>query len=299
MPKITVPTTADLFEDISYTDGSLPIHLCTDHFCDFLDHEINCHWHNDFEFAYMKKGSCSYDFHGNGEKETLREGDGVFVNSKTLHSAIGLTEDAVMECFTVSPFFFGADMTSAVYINSIYPLLTSSISGFPLYQTNKEDKKLLVLIQSVIAVNPDEKYHDLLYTETLSRLWRHLLDKAEAISIPADTQFQQQRAAKARLMLSYLHANYGSDITVEDLASYLSISRTECFRIFKQNIGKSPIDYLLCYRLSQAARLLISTEKTVSEIYESCGFHSGSYFSGKFRQFYKMTPKDYRRLAGN
>lgn len=164
-----------------------------------------------------------------------------------------------------------------------------------------ESKEIIGLIKAVLSVATDDRYRSLLYIETVSRLWRCLCGRISADTAPVLSPIQQQRIADVRFMLSYIHANYGKSLTVEKLAQQANIGRTECFRLFKENVGKSPIEYILSYRLTQAARLLAESQQSVSQIYESCGFHSGSYFSSKFRQAYGVSPREYRRqyMASN
>ena len=96
-------------------------------------------------------------------------------------------------------------------------------------------------------------------------------------------------------LLEYIHARYGEHITLGDLAGAAAISKTEVMRCFKSVIGKSPMRYLMEYRLQQAAGLLLHTERTVQKIGECCGFEDICYFSKSFRAMYQMTPTEYRR----
>ena len=59
-----------------------------------------------------------------------------------------------------------------------------------------------------------------------------------------------------------------------------------------------PIEYVNQYRLTQAAQLLRTTAQSVSDICYLTGFNSSSYFTKKFKDYYKMTPKEYRSHHG-
>ena len=100
---------------------------------------------------------------------------------------------------------------------------------------------------------------------------------------------------RAREILAYMHARYHERMTVEDIAKHVSISRNECFRCFKNFIGKNPIEYLNDYRLLMAAQLLSETEKSVEEISAECGFASASFFGKVFKKKYNTTPLQFRR----
>lgn len=57
----------------------------------------------------------------------------------------------------------------------------------------------------------------------------------------------------------------------------------------------SPIDYVIHYKLKQAAHLLDTTENTILSIAQSTGFDNVSYFCRKFKDVFKLTPSEYRK----
>lgn len=56
----------------------------------------------------------------------------------------------------------------------------------------------------------------------------------------------------------------------------------------------TPIEYVNQFRLLQAAQLLTSTKNSISDICYSTGFNNTSYFTKKFKEQYKATPRSYR-----
>ena len=101
---------------------------------------------------------------------------------------------------------------------------------------------------------------------------------------------------RARAILAFIHLHYSEKITVDGIASYLAISRGECFRCFKNYTGKSLIEYIIDYRLLRAAELLRITEKSITEIFSECGFENASYFSRAFKKKFEMSPTQYRKI---
>lgn len=97
----------------------------------------------------------------------------------------------------------------------------------------------------------------------------------------------------------YVQEHYQENFSIDTLAADAHISRSECFRCFKHYTGKTPVEYLNGYRLSAAANLLKSTEKTIAEICNICGFSSQSYFGKLFKQRYGISPLMFRNSAGN
>ena len=67
--------------------------------------------------------------------------------------------------------------------------------------------------------------------------------------------------------------------------------------IFKKNEGFSIHAYITSKRMELAKELLLSTDLSVSEISEKCGFSSASYFSECFMKNEHITPLNYRKNA--
>ena len=92
-----------------------------------------------------------------------------------------------------------------------------------------------------------------------------------------------------------MHEHYAEDIRIEDIARHTCISRSECFRSFQRYTNKSPMEYLMEYRLAHAVNLLMETDKTMTQIATECGFSNSSYFGKIFKKKYKMTPSCFKR----
>ncbi len=84
------------------------------------------------------------------------------------------------------------------------------------------------------------------------------------------------------------------DLSVDDIAGAMCMSRSTLFRRVKQLYGINPNEYLRQRRLSYAADLLQQNKYTISDICLLVGFNSPSYFSSCFKKQYNVLPKDYR-----
>ncbi|MCR5641705.1 MAG: AraC family transcriptional regulator [Lachnospiraceae bacterium] len=94
--------------------------------------------------------------------------------------------------------------------------------------------------------------------------------------------------------IEYISANYSYPITVEDIAAYVGLSRSQLFRSFRSVLSQSPKEYLTEFRLRQASYLLESTNLSITAIANSVGFDNSLYFSKTFHRQRNMTPSDYR-----
>lgn len=112
-----------------------------------------------------------------------------------------------------------------------------------------------------------------------------------------------QRSASAgadsyQRALWFLNANYQrTDFHIEDVASFVGLSRSQLFRIFKAQCGNSPQTILGNLRLSHAKRLLASTRLSLTEVALSSGFSSAARLGEVFREELGTTPTAYRKNA--
>lgn len=82
---------------------------------------------------------------------------------------------------------------------------------------------------------------------------------------------------------------------VSELAKELNISRSSLHRKVKQATGIT-VSQLICrIRLEKASKILLEETATISEVAFDCGFHSVSYFTKCFKDFYGIAPGQYKK----
>ena len=94
---------------------------------------------------------------------------------------------------------------------------------------------------------------------------------------------------------SLLIENLGNpDFSVENIYTTLGLSRVQLYRKVKALFDCGVNDYLLELRLQHAKRLLLATNKTISEIGYESGFSSPAYFSTAFKNKFELSPSEYK-----
>ncbi len=86
-----------------------------------------------------------------------------------------------------------------------------------------------------------------------------------------------------------------SELSVEDLASDMNLSRVQLYRKVKQLAGVSPVELLRTARLNRGYQLLITTDKTISEVAYAVGFTAPSYFTKCFKDEFGKSPTDIKQ----
>ena len=83
-----------------------------------------------------------------------------------------------------------------------------------------------------------------------------------------------------------------SDLSVDDLAAAMNLSRVQLYRKVKAISGSSPIELLRTARLNRGYQLLIQTDKTIAEVAYDVGFTAPSYFTKCFKDEFGISPSD-------
>jgi len=92
----------------------------------------------------------------------------------------------------------------------------------------------------------------------------------------------------------WIEDNYNKTFSILALAKKFSFSERNLKRRFKIATEISPIQYLQQVRLEKAKKLLIATERTVSEIAYAVGYENKSFFIRLFKRHLGVTPKQWR-----
>lgn len=85
------------------------------------------------------------------------------------------------------------------------------------------------------------------------------------------------------------------DLTVDQLAAAVAMSRSSITRRMRQLLGVSPAEFIKQSRLKRAAHLLLTTTEPIKNIATDCGFSDLNYFSKCFKATYTITPSAYRK----
>lgn len=95
--------------------------------------------------------------------------------------------------------------------------------------------------------------------------------------------------------IEFITSNYSYPITIEDIASYVGISRSHLFRSFDATLNMSPKEFLTEFRIKQACYLLENSNLSITVIANSIGFDNSLYFSRAFKKSKNLSPKEYRQ----
>ena len=92
----------------------------------------------------------------------------------------------------------------------------------------------------------------------------------------------------------HMENDYNSQLTIDELAKKVSISKFHLIKIFKQITGVTPIIYLRDLRIEKSVKYLNEGHSVTQTAY-MCGFNNLSYFIRTFRERFKVSPKEFQK----
>lgn len=125
---------------------------------------------------------------------------------------------------------------------------------------------------------------------SMLEIFAQLARRHACFQAPAD----DPGAAKTKINRArdYLHAYYGSDITLGELGELAGLSPYHFLRTFRRSLGLTPHAYLIQIRIENGKRLL-RAGNSISDVSASTGFADQSHFTRHFKRILGVTPGQY------
>ncbi|CUX45261.1 AraC family transcriptional regulator [Clostridium sp. C105KSO13] len=252
------------------------------------------HRHNYVEVIYMCQGSTTHILNGN--KVVLEQGDLLFMNQNAEQEILPAQDNDIAVNFIILPEFFNmAFSMMGAEDNILKEFLVGTLCG-----KNEMTSYLYFHVADVLPVqNLVENmvwtiFYNIPNKRSLNQITMGLLllqllnymDKMETGS----SQFDKELTGA---VLSYVDEHYKNG-SLSELSEMLGYDIYWLSREIKKLTGRTYKELLQARRMGQAAYLLTSSTLPVADIIESVGYDNTSYFYRKFKEKYKMSPKEYR-----
>ena len=100
---------------------------------------------------------------------------------------------------------------------------------------------------------------------------------------------------RLRPVLAFIDKHFCEKIYVDYLADMITVSPDYFTKMFRDSIGKTPIEYINGLRINKAISLLVEGKATITEISETTGFCNPNYFHKIFKKYMKISPMAYKK----
>ena len=201
----------------------------------------------------------------NGEIIELNEGDMIFVNSAQLHYGFWEKKEPC-EFLCV---LFGIELLSAVPDSVISKLIGNNSPSYIIFRSSDiEDKTVIDRLTKLNTICEQQKDgYELsavtLCYETASSLFERCTGTVKEL------HENSRRLSELHAMIGFIQGHYTEKLSLEDISASGQVCRSKCFELFKEFVGKTPVDYLNEYRISKSLDLLKTSDMNVTEIAEA------------------------------
>ncbi len=286
-----------LKEKVKHGTPLLPVSI---HHILYQAHEENyfsLHWHDEIEMLIVVEGGILYTL--DNEEIPLKKGEGLFINANRIHGARTL-DKMPCEAYIVvfHPMLLHQNLSSDSYSRFVYPIL-HNLMQIPSKLTGQIPWQKFVLSQlSAFESQNDVAFEDseLFIKGILYRIWDQLYQHAEKPKSKdlVDTKDYAYKIDRIKPVLAFIHSHYAEEITLDELAGIIPMSKGQFCRSFKRIIGMSPMSYVIHYRIEESCHLLTDTNKKIADIARQVGFNNISYYNREFSKRFSESPKQYR-----
>lgn len=254
-------------------------------------YEMSSHWHNEIEFIRVVSGKLNVKLNSN--EYFAQENDIIFINPETVHAATPVG-DCVYECIVMSfdmlnaedeecRFFIDCLINGQIVINEFNH---NAPKGFS-YAMN-------CIFDSMRHKSKGYKFS--VISALYSMLGSVIANKMYKTISSDEKLLENKNITKLKKVLLFIRENYQLPITLHDMADKVHMSQKYFCLFFKQMTNKTPVEYLILYRIECAARMLRSSDSSVTDIALSCGFNDLSYFIKTFKNIKGVTPAKFRKI---
>ena len=254
------------------------------------------HYHNVVEFIYILEGEFVITI--GDTKYVLGPGEMVLINAKEVHS-VHVLDYGIHRSFAVKflPETICSDSQSLMELKYVIPYIMS-FSDFKTHYTKDEveNSNIKDCIDSIMREDRERGYaYKFAIRIYISHLLLDLIRKVNKVN-PIEEEIKESIRKKFIDIFHYLSNNYSEKLTAVRLAKKFGLRQSDFSANFKKITGKSFNEYLNYVRICKAKRMLISSEKNISEIAFAVGFANTSYFINCFKTQMGITPAGFKQI---
>ena len=259
------------------------------------------HIHNEFEIFIVLKGSGIAKI--KNKSYSLKAGDIFLINSGEVHSYMRdplYTLD--VEDTDDVPLFLFVQISNHC-LREYFPQIRTTIfnsCNLRDYLSDEEANSMInLLVQSAKLYFMEDPLYQLNVLSNIAKVLVSCYKEVphEIISEAQKTNLKQKNLRVERI-ISYIDANFETQIRLQDLAEQENLSPTHFSHLFTSLFGVTFQNYVNIKRMEQCIRLMPNKEKTLLEISYESGFSDPKYMNRMFIKHFGYTPKEYRRRMG-
>lgn len=287
------------WENLVNSTGFLPVIVKTIERFHDTSYFMEPNRHEFFEMLYVKKGQAVFEI--SGQPVNIGPNDIVIIKPNQPHK-LSIKSESGCE-FIVLSFGFVSQKNSEfseVPLEDFLNFVNSKENGAFIALKVSQKNEIITLLNRILK----EMVNNEIGSDFLNRLM--VLELFVFISRALKMEWENSIKFKSpklkeliQISVNFINNNYERDISLGDIARFVFLSPSYFTRAFKDEMGLSPINYLLKVRVERAKELLGETDTKISNIALSVGFSNQQRFNEIFKKYSGITPLQYRKSKVN
>lgn len=250
------------------------------------------HFHPEYEINYIRKACGGKRIVGDhiaeiGNFELVMVGPNLYHGWENYKN----TGDALFQEITIQfpRELFHDELLNKNILKPIHELFQNANRGIAFSEETVKmlGPKLQVLSQKR-GFDSFLEFQSLLYDLAISR------DQKILTNMSFQRQNDFYNSERIEKVYRYVKENFNKKLKLEEAAEMVNMSVISFSRLIKQRTGKSFVDFVNEMRLGFATRLLIESNKSITEVCFKCGFNNISNFNRIFKKRQGCTPSEFR-----
>lgn len=256
----------------------------------------------DHQFMYCFEGSANIEV--NGQYHKIKKGNLIIIPPDTPHRFwVEDNEEGELYWFHcdlflypdrqwVSQFYTGAEyvrLFQSELIEREHIRENPTFEGdykLPLIMTVENTPDMEYRFCSIFKVFTQQSpYWQLTARSTFMKIFTQIL---------IETRWEPMRSLRHSYVIHQIQSavaqNYYRKISVAEICAETGLNTEYASKIFRQESGQRLVEYVTCYRLNRAKKLLLEVDLSVADIAEMVGFSSENYFCSAMKKYEGMTP---------
>ncbi len=199
-------------------------------------------------------------------------------------------EESKAVCIHFKEDSFGTDFFKKAQNQTIFNLLKKASLGCTFF-----GREVALLKKEMLQIQALDGFNKMiLFLNILNRLAK--TTNYELLSSPGyNSKIKAKDGEQVSVIYDYIIENFHRKLSIEELSELIHVSPSTFGRHFKKSMNKNFSDFLTEVRIGHACKLLIESDRAISEIAYLSGYQNITHFNRQFKKLTQVTPRSYRK----
>ncbi len=239
----------------------------------------------EYEILYVDRGNGLL-FMGNAAEE-VHAGDFILFNSFEEHTFKQGSSGESFHCYRI--------LFDVSALGSAKDSCRNFFEGIRLCRFLQMPESLMVRLEKIASMKKDSEGMEVILRSVLLDIIAYAIETEQYERFSQIIDNEKRNISAIDNALHYIRENYSENLSLGIILQLTNYSKSHFIRLFKECTGMNVSEYINKYRIEKACLDLIYTNNNITEIATASGFNNIQYFSRKFKEYMKCTPKQYQK----